>query len=201
MMRFLLFSLFLFFVTIAFGQDKVNLDITILNMETKKKEAGVTATVYDGSKQVASSVTTSKGSVALTVPAGPMYKVVFTKAGKVTRFFNIDSKGIDMELIQGSEMPFVYCEVSLFDDIQGVDFSYVKNNPFTVFKFDGKSANLAFNQSMANKMSTTIDQLLTAAAQQEKNNEVQYQAKMKQGEDLASQNNYQEAIVRFEQAL
>ncbi len=200
-MRILFISLFLFFTAIVFGQDKVNLDITVLNMSTKKKESGVTATVYDGTKVVASSVTTSKGLVTLSVPAGPMYKVVFTKAGKVQRFFNIDSKGIDMELIQGSEMPFVFCEVSLFDDIQGVDFSYVKNNPFTVFKFDGKSSNLAFNQSMANKMSTTIDQLLSQAEQQEKNNEVQYQAKMKQGEELASQNKYQEAIERFEQAL
>lgn len=200
-MRYFIFSIFFLLSAAIFGQTTVKLDITVIDMNSKKKEAGVTATVYDGSKQVASSVTTSNGKVNLTVPAGPNYKVEFKKAGKVTRFFNADTKGIDMELIQGSEMPFVYCEVSLFDEVQGVDFSYVKNTPFTVFKFDGQSANLSYDQKMAGQMSQKIEQLLAQASQANQNNEVQYQAKMKKGEELAAQNKYEEALTNFEQAL
>lgn len=201
MMRLIFLFAILLGSTSLFGQLTLKLDITVVDMNTKKKEAGVTTTVYEGSKQINSTVTSSNGKVNLTVPVGPVYKIEFKKAGKVTRFFNVDSKGIDPELLPGAEMPLVYTEVSIFDETPGVDFSYVKNTAITNFKFDGKSANLAFDQKMASQMGQKIDQLIAEAQRSSQNNEVQYQAKMKEGEALAAQNKYEDALTKFEQAL
>lgn len=184
-----------------FGQSSVQINVITTDMATKKKESGVTMTVYNGSSIVKTEVSPKNGNIDVMIPAGPTYKVVFKKAGKVSRFFMLNSSGIDPELIQGSEAPFVYGEISMFDAVPGADFSYVENTPFTTFKFDGKSARLAFDQAAASRMSQKIDQLLTSAERQSQNNEVQYQAKMKEGEALASQNKYQDAITKFEQAL
>lgn len=198
------FQLLLLFLIVSFSAlTQVQLDVDCLakDLKTGKKEAGVTVRVYEGSTVVASGVTAASGKVLLKVPTGKSYKIEFSKPGKVTRFVNVNAKNIDVELLQGAAAPIVYAEISLFDETANVDFSYIKNNPITEFYFDGKSPKLAYNTTTSDKMSKEVDKAMAAAENSSGNNEVQFQAKMKEAEALATQKKYVEAAAKFEQAL
>ncbi len=196
----ILFLLILFFSTTAFSQLQLELDVLVVDFKTNKKEGGATMKVLDGSTVVGTSSSTSNGKILLKVPAGKVYKIEISKAGKVTRFFTVNSKNIDIELLQGASEPFVRTSVSLFDKTPNVDYSYIESNPITDFYFDGKSTELAYNKSNADKMIKKVEETVAQADKTVGNNEVQYQAKMKEGESLATAGKYEEALVRFEQA-
>ena len=156
--------------------------------------------VYDGSTVVGTTTSSSNGKMVIKVPAGKVYKVEITKAGKVTRFFTVNSKNIDIELLQGASEPFIKTSVSLFDKTTNVDYSFVESNPITDFYFDGKSTELAYNKSTADKMIKKVEELVALSDKTDGNNEVQYQAKMKEGEALATAGKYGDALTKFEQA-
>ena len=196
----LLFLFILFFSTTAFSQLQLDIDVIVVDFKSNKKESGATLKVYEGSTVVGSATSGSNGKISLKVPANKVYKVEVSKAGKVTRFFTVNSKNIDIELLQGASEPMVRTSISLFDKTNNVDYSFIQTNPITEFYFDGKSTALAYNKSTADKMTKKVEEVIAQAEKTDGNNEVQYQAKMKEGEAAAAASNYLEARTKFEQA-
>jgi tetratricopeptide (TPR) repeat protein len=201
MKRFLLLFLLISSSISVDCQVQVDIDVMAKDLRLGKKEAGVTVRVYEGSKVVASGVTSSSGKVILNVPSEKFYKVEFSKSGKVTRFANLNAGKIDVELLQGASNPLMYLEVSMFDETPNVDFSYIKNNAISEFYFDGKNPKLAFNASTASKMEKEVEKAMAAVQNASGNVEAQFQAKMQEAEALATQKKYIEASKKFEQAL
>ncbi|MDD2983347.1 MAG: hypothetical protein PHQ74_08160 [Crocinitomicaceae bacterium] len=196
----LLFLFILLFSTTTFAQLQLEIDVIVTDLKSNKKEAGVLMKVFDGTKLVSSASSASNGKVALKVPAGKVYKVEFSKQGKVTRFFNVNSQNIDIELLQGASEPFVKTSISLFDRTNNVDYSFIESNAITDFSFDGKSTSLAYNKATADKMEKKVTEVIAQADKTVGNNEVQYQNKMKEGEAAATAQNYLDARTKFEQA-
>lgn len=201
MKRFLLLFLLISSSFSALCQVQVDIDVMAKDLKLGKKEAGVTVRVYEGSKVITSGVTAASGKVLLNVPSEKSYKVEFSKAGKVTRYVNLNAGKIDVELLQGASSPLMYFEVSMFDESPNVDFSYIKNNPITEFYFDGKNPKLAYNASSSSKMEKEVEKAMAAAQNASGNVEAQFQAKMQEAEALATQKKYTEASKKFEQAL
>ncbi len=198
------FQLFLLFLTISFSgisQMEMHVSCGAFDYKTNKKESGVTVRIYEGSTVVASGVTAANGQVLLKVPTEKNYKVEFSKAGKITRFVTINAKNIDVELLQGAAFPDVRVDITLFEESPNVDYSYIKQNAITDFYFDGKNPTLAYNSTSSNKMKSEVEKAMAAAEKASGNNEVQFQAKMKEAEALATQKKYVEAASKFEQAL
>jgi hypothetical protein len=148
------------------SQVQVELKLKAKNHASQKKEAGVTIRVLEGSSVVQSGITPANGELKFKVPSEKTYKVEYSKIGFVTRFFTVNTTKIDVELLQGASTPFVQCEVSMIQEVQGVDYSYIKNNSITNFYFDSKSYELAFNESSASKMAVKVE---AAVAEAEKN--------------------------------
>jgi tetratricopeptide (TPR) repeat protein len=201
MKRFLLLFLLISSSSSVNCQVQVDIDVMAKDLKLGKKEAGVTVRVYEGSKVVASGVTSSSGKVILNVPSEKSYKVEFSKSGKVTRYANLNAGKIDVELLQGASNPLMYIEVSMFDEAPNVDFSYIKNNPISEFYFDGKNPKLAYNTTTAAKMEKEVEKAMAATQNASGNVDAQFQAKMQEAEALATQKKYIEASKKFEQAL
>lgn len=196
-----LFLLFLTFSFSAVSQMEMHVSCGTYDIKTSKKEPGVTVRIYDGSAVVASGVTDAKGMLLLKVPTEKSYKIEFSKAGKITRFVTVNSKNIDVELLQGAAFPDVRIDMSMIEESPNVDYSYIKQNAITDFYFDGKNPTLAYNKAAADKMAKEVEKATAAADKNSGNNEVQFQAKMKEAEALATQKKYAEAASKFEQAL
>ncbi|HLP54275.1 MAG TPA: hypothetical protein VK151_04565 [Fluviicola sp.] len=203
-MRFLLISTFVFLCmnTAVFAQAKVPFSISLKNKATGKKESGITVTVYEGSSVVSTSVSDGSGSVKLILDGGKKYKVEFTKAGKVTRFVSVDLKNVTDELLQGSAVPKGELDMSLFDAVPGVDFSYVTSNPATEYYFNqSEDPDLKYDLVLADKMIKKVDKLLKDAEAAKGQNDAQYNNLIKQADGQFTAKKYQEALASYEQAL
>ena len=86
MKQFYILFVFLLSSLIGLGQANMDIDISTKDYTSGKKLSGVSIDVYDGASIIKNMVTPSNGNVRFTIPAGKIYKIEFSKAGKVTRF-------------------------------------------------------------------------------------------------------------------
>ncbi|MGV3631137.1 MAG: hypothetical protein ACO1O6_08020 [Bacteroidota bacterium] len=201
MKQFYILFAFLLSALTGLGQTNVDLDISTKDYTSGKKLSGVSIDVYDGANIIKNIVTPSNGNVRFTVPAGKIYKIEFSKAGKVTRFVTINGKGIDAELLQGGNAAKAKLEVSLFDQVGTIDYSYVEKNPFTEFYFDGTSTELQFDKIIAEKMAKKIAALVEQSEKAANDVEAKYQDAMAKAAEWENKKMYKEALAKYEEAL
>lgn len=199
MKYFLLFLIFICTSLSVSSQVMVDFDIKTKNYANNKNEAGVTVKVYEGANLLKTLTSPANGRVVFQMPAEKQYKIEVSKAGKVTRFFAVNAKGIDLELIQGAGNPFVEVEVSIFDKTPNADWSYVENNSITEFKFSGTDR-LSFNQATATNMVNKIEAIM-AEAEKPKFDKAAFNKLIKEADAFAAQSKYQDAITKYEAAL
>lgn len=202
-MRFLLVSLLLIFMSAheVAAQIEVPFNVRTVNYTTRKKESGVTVKVYDGASVIHSATSDGSGEVKLKLPAGKKYKIEVSKPGKVLRFATVNLSNVNDELIQGTSAPQGAMEMSLFDQAPGVDYSYVTSNSVTEFYYDGKNADLQYDEVLAGKMAKKIEKIMKDAEAAQGQSEAQYNALIKQADGQFTQKKYQDALASYEQAL
>lgn len=184
-----------------FGQSEVNFFLKTASFLTSKREPGATVKLFEGSTLVSTQTSNANGEVTLKLKPGKKYKVEISKTGKVSRFFNIDASKVNDELLQGSSKLEGSCQVSLFDNVPGADFSYVTSNPFTDFYFDGSSPEFQYDQILADKMAKKIEKILKEAESAGKQNDANYNSIIKQADALYTAKKYEEALVQYEAAV
>jgi epidermal growth factor receptor substrate 15 len=202
MKRFFIFllTLFLSFELYSQAQVQVDLDIKVLDYASEKKIQGASVEVFDGNTVVKSGITPTNGNVKFTVPSGKKYKIVVSKAGKVTRYFFVDSKGIEAEFLQGKNKILVGPDIKLFDQIANVDYSFVESNPITEFYFDLTSNSIEYDQAMAIKMQKKIDAIIAEAQKKDSQNDAMYQKAIEGGDSWYKQKKYDLALAKYEEA-
>ncbi len=198
-MKFFLLFIGLFLSAWTFSQTQVEFRVDIVNKKTGKAEAGATVKVLDNGSTATSLTSPSNGKLKFNLPDGKVYKVEVSKSGFVTRFLFVNTQNINLELLQGSS-PLARFEVSLFEEVQGIDYSFIKSNPITEFKYDGQSDELAYNPTMASKMSTQVEKVL-AEAEKKANGSADFNKLVQEANALATQKKYQEALTKYEAAL
>jgi tetratricopeptide (TPR) repeat protein len=201
MKQFYILFAFLLSTLAGLGQANIDLDITTKDYTTGKKVTGVSIDIYDGANIIKSIVTPSNGNVRFNIPAGKKYKIEFSKAGKVTRFAYIDGKGIDPELLQGGSSAKAKLEVSLFDQVPTIDYSYVEKNPFTEYYFDGTSPELQYDDVLREKMAKKIAALVEQSEKAANDVEAKYQDAMSKAAEWENKKMYKEALAKYEEAL
>ena len=200
MKQFYVVCVFLLSTFFGLTQTNVDLDISTKEYTSGKKLGGVSIDVYDGANIIKTIVTPSNGNVRFSLPAGKMYKVEFSKAGKVSRFVNINAKGIDAELLQGGSSAKAKFDVSLFDQVGTIDYSYVEKNPFTEYYFDGTSADLKYDDIIAGKMAKKIADLVAKSEEQASEVDAKYQDAMSKAAAWENKKMYKEALAKYEEA-
>jgi epidermal growth factor receptor substrate 15 len=196
------FLLFLLLTTIGLsqGQVQVEIDVKVFDYVTDKKIAGANVEVFDGGTSIKSGITPSNGNIKFTVPAGKKYKVEVSKPGKVSRYFLIDAKGIEAELIQGKNKVLIGPDIKLFDQVGNVDYSFIENNPITEFYFDLTSNSVEYDQAMANKMAKKIESLIAEAQKKEGQNDALYQKAIEGADGWYKEKKYDLALAKYEEA-
>lgn len=195
-----LFSLILA-VSFSFTQEIVAIDVITKDFKTDKKDGGVTIKIYEGTTLVSTQTSSSSGKVFFEAKPDKKYKVEASKAGKVTRYINVNTKGITTELLPANTAAIATFSLGLFDEIPGVDFSYVTNNPTTEFYFDGQNPVLQYDDVLAKKMSSKIEKLLKDANEGKDKAEADYNAAIKQADVLFKSSKYTDALPLYEKAL
>lgn len=198
-MKYFLLFIGLSLAALSFSQTQVEFRIDIVNKKSGKAEAGASVKVLDNGSVATSLTSPANGKLKFTLPDGKIYRVEVSKSGFVTRFLLVNTQNINPELLQGS-MPLARFEVSLFQEVQGIDYSFIKSNPITEFKYDGQSDELAFNPTMASKMSAQVEKVL-AEAEKKNGGAADFNKLVQEANALATQKKYQEALAKYEAAL
>lgn len=183
----------------GFTQVMVDVDIKMVDFATRKKLSGSMVTVYDGTKVVNSSNAGSNGNVKFSIPAGKKYKMVFSKEGKVNRFLRLDASEINASSLGGAKSATMEIEVSLFDEVPNIDYSYVENNPITEFYFES-DPKLVFDDIIAARMAKKIEALMAEMDKKLGQNEAMYQKAIELADDWFKKKKYDLALAKYEEA-
>jgi len=202
-MKFLLLSIALIFISSneILAQIEVPFLVKTLNYATRKKESGVSVKVYEGGSVVQTFVTDNSGEVKIKLPAGKKYKIEVSKGGKVTRTVSVNLNNVNDELIQGTGTVVGAVEMSLFDELPGIDYSYVTSNVATEFFHDGKNNELQYDQVLAEKMIKKVEKIMKDSEANKGKADADYNAKIKEADGLFNTKKYNEALASYEQAL
>lgn len=189
----------------GFSQDiKYRFVGAVVNQNTGKKEEGIKVTVYKGGQKVASGVTASNGKYEFnyTCPIASSFDIVFEKPGIVTKLIKYDgSKMIEEDIPAGSEFPIQIRELNMFNEIPGVDFSFLKTEPVVTLFWDADKFDNSFNQALYDKMKKKIEDAMKNAPKAEDPNEKKYKELVGQADLLMAQKKYDESISKYEEAL
>ena len=162
MKRFFLFVIFsLLCISGTFAQLEIPFLVSTINYHTNKKEPGASVTVYEGETVVQSKTTPASGDVRLILESGRIYKIEFSKVGKVKRSVIVNLTGISEETMkeESANPGGGSCDVYLFDEYPHIDFSYVKTTPATEYSYDQEQG-IVFNLEMAETMLVHVNKLL-----------------------------------------
>jgi len=152
------FTAFFLMTFLSYGQE-LTFEVRVVDSSTQARLPGMNISAYQENGLVETMLTDSLGVVTLKLTPEKEYKIVVSASQKVTRFFNVDLTNCSLEKalmfsgISGS------CQVSLFLEREGVDYSYVTNNPITRFYLTDREIFLAFDPELAGKMVREIERI------------------------------------------
>lgn len=203
-MRLLVIGILFILITAnqSFAQVQIPVKITTKNAMTDKKEAGIVVKIMEGSTVVATYTSDNTGEIKFNVPGGKKYRVEFSKPGKVSRFMIWDLKNVVDEVIQGTSAPKLETNMSLYDEVPNVDFSYFQANPATEFFYDPVTAkdivqpDLILAKRTYERQEKLKKEILAAQGQ----SDAQYNALLKQADALYAQKKYEDALNAYLQA-
>ncbi|SFT50962.1 Carboxypeptidase regulatory-like domain-containing protein [Lishizhenia tianjinensis] len=201
----LIFALLTIFMgVLAFGQGEISVFIvgSVSDFETGKNLGGAKVTLYVGGSSVGSYTTASNGKYECEILAGKVYKIEYSKAGYVSKSIQIDLTGIDPEDVQaGNRIPDTKVPIEIFKEKSNVDFSFLKSQPVAEFHYDRGLYQLKYNTKKASQVKKKIDDLLNQAEAKAKDDEAKYSTLIAQGDKLYDEERYEEALVKYEEAI
>ncbi len=212
MMRTFILLVFILLGGIAFSQDEdpiIKLDAAISNEDSGKKLAGVTMEVLRDGKPFLSESSASNGRFPITdLPVGSLYTIYFKKSGFVTKIAKVDGR-YDYPEDLGLYTPLQF-KAALFEEIEGVDFSFLESTPVIEFEMDAAGI-LAHDKKKLSTMLKKIEALkkqieekkeeLEKEAKEQKKREADFNAYVKAGDGAMKKQDYEKAIGQYNLAL
>lgn len=209
-MKKFLFILLLFVGNVLLAQDpEIGVKIITKNEETGRSLSGATIEIYQDGKKIKTIVTDSKGKIPIVYqPIGHVYVVKFKKAGFVTKVAQIDARFDTPEDLP----PYTEVELqgSLFEEVDGVDFAFMENDPIISWEFSPEGYMTYDGPSLKQKLEKIEDLKEQIAEQKEKlaeeeaemkKREADFQAYVDAGDKAMPKKSYQTAIEQYELAL
>ena len=154
-----LFLVLIYITHFGYGQLEIPFQVKTLDYTTQKKETGVTVKAFDAGILLSTVVSNSSGIAKVSLPAGKKYKLEISKPGKVTRFVIVDLTKVTEEALDNGVDPTGGVDMSLFEEAKDVDYSYVAQNPATIFSFDPEEG-MKFDVDIAKKTIKEVDKII-----------------------------------------
>ena len=158
-MKNILVIVLLFIGNVLFSQgSQIVLDLKTSNDDTGKSLGGVTVEIFQDGKKEKTETSSSKGKVAIVlVPVGHMYLIKYKKQGYVTKIVQLDGH-YDTEEDLDDEI-YRDIEGSLFEYVDGVDFSFLENEPIVKFEFTADGYQFTYDPEHLKQMKKKITKL------------------------------------------
>lgn len=201
-LRPLLLSLLILSSFLAIGQvDNVYVYGTVKDYNTSKKLEGVTITVYKNGGKLAETVTSANGKYEFNLDYGSDYKLVYEKAGMVSKNITMDTKNVPEEDRVGGQGMNV--ELTMFANIPDVDFSILQQ-PIGKCKFDPVQKVLIYDQAYTDQIRAELTRLMKEYDEKKKrelNAEEEFAKLLAAGDASMGAKEFKKAVEQFTSAL
>lgn len=184
----------------VFGQEVV-FDGKLSDYDDGSKLSGVEVKAFANGAETYSTTSGRGGNYTVKLPLGKVYTIKYLKNGYVNKTMRIDVTGVNEEdlPIGGKIMPPV--DIDLFTDREGVDFSFLNQEPVVTWEYDNRNLVMDWDRKVYNKMKTRIDELLAEAEKKKKEKDAEYNALIKEADNLFKNEEYEQALSKYEAAL
>lgn len=186
----------------AFGQvDNVYVYGTVKDYVSSKKLDGITVTVFKNGGKLAEVVTNASGKYEFNLDYGSDYKLMYSRAGMVSKNISIDTKNIPEEERVGGHGMNV--EMTLFTELPGIDFS-VLQQPIGKAKFDPTTKEVTWDLQYTEQVRAEIQRLMKEYDEKKKreaNAEEDFIKMMAAGDAAMTAADYSKAVENFTAAL
>lgn len=202
MNRFLVI-IFLFLSALGWSQGpQIELDLRSRDESTGKPLPSVTITVYQDNQKIKTVNTNSKGRAdKFYVPVGYYYKIEFSKAGYVSKTATLDARYDTPEDLY----PVTYrdMEFTLFPEMEGVDFSFMENEPMVEFEFTPDGSTIGWDVDALSEMQKKIETLKKEIKEKEKEleeNAERFAQLVDEADKMYNSGDYQQALDTYKTA-
>ena len=186
----------------AFGQvDNVYVYGTVKDYVSSKKLDGITVTVFKNGGKLTEVVTNASGKYEFNLDYGSDYKLVYSRAGMVSKNISIDTKNIPEEERVGGHGMNV--EMTLFTELPGIDFT-VLQQPIGKAKFDPTTKEVTWDLQYTEQVRAEIQRLMKEYDEKKKreaNAEEDFIKMMAAGDAAMAAADYSKAVENFTAAL
>lgn len=205
-MRYIVLILLVFAASFSWSQSIVfEFKGQVENLDAGKNEGGVSVSIVQGGSTVATATTASNGrySLSSSVNYKTPFKVVFSKAGFVSKFVQFNLAGVNEEDIPAGATfkPVEDLSMSIFKNRDNVDFSFLNNQSVATFDWNASGAAVRLNSVESAKISKQILDLLAKADKDKAEAEIKYQAAITKADELYTAKSYEAALAKYEEAL
>lgn len=212
-MRGFILAVVMFISGLAFGQGTtIELRPNVSDDDNGKSLGGATIEVYKNGTLFASETSASSGKVpAIKLPVciGCTYKILIKKPGYVTKMAIVDGHSDYPEEMPPGTVVQKF-EVSIFESVEGIDFSFLENEPMVEFAIDSYGI-LGFDEQKIKVMQKKIADLrkkmeakkaeIEKEAAEKAKREADFNAYVEAGDAAMKQKEYEKAIGQYELAL
>ncbi len=181
--------------------DNVYVYGTVKDYVSSKKLDGITVTVFKNGGKLAEVVTNASGKYEFNLDYGSDYKLVYSKAGMISKNISIDTKNIPEEERVGGHGMNV--EMTLFAELPGIDFS-VLQQPIGKAKFDPTTKEVTWDIQYTEQVRAEIARLMKEYDEKKKreaNAEEEFAKLMASGDAAMAAADYKKAVDNFTAAL
>ncbi|MCA1752759.1 MAG: hypothetical protein LC670_13420, partial [Flavobacteriales bacterium] len=129
-------------ISVAFGQDDLNVHGVVSDAMTSSKISGVTVTVHKDGQKLDEFTTRGNGKYEFYMNVGSSYALYFEKSGFVKRSIEIDARGIPEEVVgAGIIMPTDMSMFAITPAMEDSDLS-IFDKPIGKASYDAAEADL-----------------------------------------------------------
>jgi epidermal growth factor receptor substrate 15 len=205
-MRYIVLILLIFATSWTWSQNLVfEFKGQIDNLDANRREGGVNVSIVQGGSTVASATTASNGKYSLSSAVNYKlpFKIVFSKPGFVSKFVQFNLASLNEEDIPAGTTfkPLEDLSMSIFQDRDNVDFSFLNNESVATFDWNANSGGVRLNSVESAKISKKILDLLEKADKDKAEAEIKYQAAIAKADELYNSKSYEAALAKYEEAL
>jgi len=205
-MRYILLVLVVFAVTFSWSQSLVfEFKGQVENVDVGKNEGGVIVSIVQGGSTVATATTASSGRYSLSSPVNykTPFKVVFSKAGFVSKFVQFNLSNLNEEDIPAGATfkPVEDLSMSLFKNRDNVDFGFLNTQSVATFDWNANGQVVRLDQVESARVSKQIFDLLDKADKNKAEAEIKYQQAIAKADELYNAKSYEGALAKYEEAL
>lgn len=202
-MRLFTFVILLFVGCFALGQDPViSLNVTTKDDDSGKKLSGSTVEIFKDGKLFLTKTSASNGKVPpIDLPLGSNYKIVIKKSGYVPKVATLDGH-YDYPEDLPPFVPFPM-QTSLFKEVEGVDFEWLKTTPMIKFELD-QYGQTTWDQAYTKQMLKKIEDLkkeMAEKAEEDAKKKADFDAFVAAGDRDISKEAYESGIKNYDSAL